>query len=715
MRRVSPYLLSLLVFLLAVSVRLSYLYQIRGNPLFEMPIVDAETYVDQARAISGGEWLGDRPFWQAPLYPYFLAITYALFGEGYTIPRGIQMILGALSCVLLYRIGRRVLGEKIALLASGMACFYGPFLHFEGELLSPALEVFLDLTAVLLLLRAARAPRWTNWLISGAVLGLAALARANVLLFVPAAIAWAWKTAREHGGMGAWGVPPSPHPLLPALSFLLGLALTIAPVTVRNYLIGGDFVLISSNAGVNFYIGNNPEYDRTVEIRPGPEWEKLVDEPRAAGIEKPSQRSRYFLAKSWSFIRAHPVSYAGLLMKKLRLFWKGEEIRRNQDVYFLRDYSWILRLLMWKRGLAFPFGLIGPLGLVGMGLSLWHRRNVLLLLFVASYALSVVLFFVCARYRIPVIPFLLLFGAYALARWIEGLRARRYKALVISVSAFAVLLAGLNHRVGAMRPMEDPEIRFNLGRSYEQKGMYARAATEYAAAVRLAPQDIRARNNLATVYAARGMYDAALREYERALELRPDDPDLMYNLGTAYLRQGRYDRAILYYERIPKTFVDVALAKFNLGYAYMRVRRNTDAIAAYRRAIELDSTYAEAQYNLGYVYSSEGRYEEAIAAYRAALASRPDYPDAENNLGTLYAGQGMMDRAIEHFRRAIELQGDHIGAHHNLAIAYGEKGLNAKALEEYETVLRLQPERSDIRRAVMRLHASEERVESDER
>ena len=59
----------------------------------------------------------------------------------------------------------------------------------------------------------------------------------------------------------------------------LPLCLIIFPVTLRNYLIGDDWVLISANGGVNFYIGNNAHYDSTVAIHPGLHWERLVGNP----------------------------------------------------------------------------------------------------------------------------------------------------------------------------------------------------------------------------------------------------------------------------------------------------------------------------------------------------------------------------------------------------------------------------------------------------
>ena len=95
---------------------------------------------------------------------------------------------------------------------------------------------------------------------------------------------------------------------------LLGCSLTIAPVTLRNYRVGDDVVLISHNAGINFYIGNNPDYDRTVFIRPGKDWAHLVEMPeREAGIDRPSRKSRFFFGRSWDYISADPLGYLSLL------------------------------------------------------------------------------------------------------------------------------------------------------------------------------------------------------------------------------------------------------------------------------------------------------------------------------------------------------------------------------------------------------------------
>ena len=104
-------------------------------------------------------------------------------------------------------------------------------------------------------------------LVPGFCLGLAALAVANILLFLPMALLWVIVARRAL---------PWPRRLLNALPLLLGASLVIAPVTLRNYLIGDDLVLISSNGGINFYLGNNANYEETIRIPPGPAWRALV-------------------------------------------------------------------------------------------------------------------------------------------------------------------------------------------------------------------------------------------------------------------------------------------------------------------------------------------------------------------------------------------------------------------------------------------------------
>ena len=93
------------------------------------------------------------------------------------------------------------------------------------------------------------------------VFGLSAIARPTILPFVAAVGVWIVVTRWRSGGIRA--------ALHEAVLFGVGVALPIAPVTLHNYLADGDLVLVASNGGVNFYIGNNPESDGVTAVVPG--------------------------------------------------------------------------------------------------------------------------------------------------------------------------------------------------------------------------------------------------------------------------------------------------------------------------------------------------------------------------------------------------------------------------------------------------------------
>ena len=184
-----------------------------------------------------------------------------------------------------------------------------------------------------------------------------------------------------------------------------------------------------------------------------------------AGIEQPSAKSRYFFAQSWQYITSAPLDFTGLLAYKGYLFLRGDEIPRNRDLYFARNDSSLLSILLWKKGLAFPFGLIVPLALLGLFAFLRTSESPegrLLALFVACYALSVVLFFVTGRYRLPAVPVLLLFAACGM----RALWQRPWPALAL----VAALLVFCNVATGAMDREGDAHEHYYLG--YATKGTY---------------------------------------------------------------------------------------------------------------------------------------------------------------------------------------------------------------------------------------------------
>ena len=179
------------ILLLAVLLRVWHLLQTRVNdPYFDHPSVDPMFYHRWAQAIAGGDLLGERVFSQGPLYPYFLGGLYALVGPSLLAARIAQLVLGTVSVLLVSLLARRVFGVRTALLAGLIAAVYTMFIFFEGLLLLATLQVFLNLCLVLALFAARDRPEFPRWLLVGALLGLSALARPNVLLLVFILLPW---------------------------------------------------------------------------------------------------------------------------------------------------------------------------------------------------------------------------------------------------------------------------------------------------------------------------------------------------------------------------------------------------------------------------------------------------------------------------------------------------------------------------------------------
>ena len=681
-----------LIVLSALGLRLFYLNELSTSPLFAVPVVDARTYVDDARYLSEVSWAGrPTPFWQPPLYPYLLGFLFSISGEDYYLPRLLQALFGVLVCGCTYLLGLRLFPPAVALGAGLAAAFYGPLIYFGGELLPTIPALLLDLALLLLLLTAPLKQRWP-WLIAGLALGLAALAVSNILLFAPVLLAWLWFSQGNFVQRGAL--------------LLLGIALVIAPVALRNYLVGDDWVLISHNAGINFYIGNNPDYQRTVDTRPGRAWLQLAEMPeREADIERPSAKSRFFFARSWDFATANPLDYAWLQLYKLYLFWHGDEIKRNIDPYFARRDSVLLTALLWKKGVAFPFGLVAPFAL--LGLVLFTRTSAgkteqghLFLLFTLTYMVSVVLFFVTARYRLPVVPLLLLyagFGVYSL--WKEA--QFRKKALV----ALPLLALMTNIGAEAMDEEGEPQQHFWLGYAYERKGMPANAMREYRWVLNQLPDHDDALLRLAALYIDEKEYHKAIDLYRKYLEFYPEADQVRYFLGNALLHLRYYEDAIATYEQVAEKRPNWAAIYGRIGYAHAMAGQLGQAADAYRHTLALHPDSTLVRYQLARLHETEGQLQAAAAEYRTLLEQAPTEPEYRIRLADLLveeatAGQTtalleqtlQAQRAEALLRRAIDLDPNRVEGYWSMGLLLARQQRYPEALVFFEKIAALAPQ-----------------------
>ena len=455
-----------------VGLRLIHLVGIKENPFFYHPIVDAWSYHrDALRIIESGNWIGNRIFFQAPLTSYLLALVYKLGGVNLLLPRIVQLLLGTFSAVGVFLLGRCLFGQRAAWIAGLAAAVYPLFIFFEGELLAPAVTIALDVTIFLLIFYYARErPGW-RWLLPGLVFGMRALATTNNLATVPVFWIWLVLLARNL----SW----SRRATLRSIAiFTLGIVLAIAPVTARNWMVQHKFVLVSSNAGLNFYLGNSGDYDHKVGMRPGPDWDEFASKHVLKGGKVGPEMSGYFFSASFKYMREHPGDYLKLLLYKTYLLLHGDEILRNQEIYAFRAYSPVLRVLLWKLpgrvGLACPFGILLPLA-VPAAFVMLRRRNLgayLLKGYAGLYALSVIAFFVTARYRLPIVMPMILLAAYGWTNFRVWWQSR-LRWIVLAGMVGAYLIANTN-----LAPMADemnPDAYYSLANTYYEQGDIASA------------------------------------------------------------------------------------------------------------------------------------------------------------------------------------------------------------------------------------------------
>jgi len=527
------HLLLAAVLLFALALRGAYPWgQVRNNPMYANLVMDSAKHDSWARSIAAGDGMPPRPYFRAPLYYYLLAALYKVVTPDPLVGRIAGCIAGALTCYLIGRLGVMLAGFRPGLLASVMAALYWPFIYFDPELLTVGLEVLLDVSLLLLLLAAARRDSPLLFLAAGIVWGLSAITRPNILAFGLGIFPWLWFVAR-------CGARP-PRRLRATALLTLGLAIPILPVALRNRLVGKEPVLIATNGGVNFYIGNNPRSDGFSAIVPGTRdtWDGgYNDTHRIAQQElgrtlSEKEVSDYWYGKAFDWIRSDGRGWLRLLFRKFGIFWCPVEMPNDQPIWFFARMSGV-SVLFW-----FGFPVVAVLGIAGFSLlrSQWSSWS-LLLAFLIIYMATVVAFFVCGRYRLPIVPVLIVSAAAGIFRAVELARTRGARSLRpygIAAALTAVGLGLFTPSLSNFNAVADATGYTLLGMHFTrppsgQKPDYRRAVECYRASLRVMPADPRCMLGLAYLLAASP--DDDLRDGVEALRLL-DRADSMPSLAA---------------------------------------------------------------------------------------------------------------------------------------------------------------------------------------
>lgn len=627
----------LLAVLLSLALRAIYLAQTRGNPFFDVPIMDEGYHDLWAREIAAGDWTARLPFFRAPLYPVLLGFVYRIFGTDpppYPGIRAFQLLLGAVTPWLVHRIARRVVPGRPAVAAAAalVVALDGILVYFEADLLLESLLAPLSVAFVLLAMRARETGSPGRWAAAGLALGLFAITRPNVLLFAPFLFLVAgWP---DRGGVAS---ARRPH-LAAAAALTLATCLCVLPVTWVNARYGGDRVLIASQAGLNFFLGNNDEANGWSATAPSlmsvDWWAGYHDAVRIAEEEsgrslRPSEVSGYWFARALRWWRAHPGDGLGLTVRKIVYFFAGTEFSNNRNLaLFLREFAPALSYSVWLLFAMMPLAVLGAV-------SLWRsgRPDARLAVgYVAVYGVSIVLFFVTARYRVPLRPILAIFAVEGARQLLVAWRASRARAagLAGAVVVFAVAV-NANGWVASHRP-SPAQFYHSVAIVLSERGDDAEALRWQERAVGYDDTYPKVNLNHGRLLMIAGRTEEAAAAFARERVLDPDDPQNLASLGQALLRLGRPEEAVPAFEDAERLGMRDAPSLYNHGIALERLGRASEAEALYARAVESDSTFADAWNNLGVLLARADRLEEALDVWERGLRANPGASRIMNNI-----------------------------------------------------------------------------------
>lgn len=660
---------------IAFAIRAAHVLTLPGNPLFLRPALDAAMHDQWARGLLAGTWPPAEPFFRAPGYPFFLGGLYALGRLLGLPPEGlparlavafVHAFVSALGAGLAALIAERTWGRRAGWAAGLVFAALWTSIYFAGELLLETLATTLALWLVWRLLAddgdGGRQPGARSLLVTGIVAGLGAITRPPLLVLLPVI---AWDLHRRRG---------MPWRSRGWAALAAGLFLTVSPVTAYNVWRGGDAVLIATQGGVNFWIGNNPESDGATAIAPGtrPTWQGGYEDTIAQAQQeagrplRPSQIDAHYMRKGLSFLVHEPGRAVSLYARKLRLLLGAGERSNNNNPYFWSKLSFVLRWPVWV-GFA-PVLVLATLGLFRRDA---HRgRRGALLACATAYALSVLVFFINGRFRLPLLALLAVPAGAGLERVWTAARGRRWPDGVTGPAVAAALgLFSASDLLGFRESHLDADAfsRFTLGNAYADAGDMARAARAWEQAL-----DAQRRYHLTAFglieeplytslgrhYLATGRAHEARQLYAEWVRNNPETVAGRIALGELLLQEGRTAEAAAQFEMVLRQHPENRPAQ--LGAAWI-LRANGDGGAALRRfqALAADAEVGVgAQFGAGLCLIDMQRWAEAEAAFLEVLRRQPDYWQALGNLAGIYERTGRTGEARRAYERLLQLRPD---------------------------------------------------------
>src|SRR5437868_3062781 len=425
------------VFLAVLLVRFCVLGRLAGSAFLVPTRGDMRFYDDWAQAIVGGQFTDHHAFYGLPGYAYLLAALYKLCSYGPYVPELLQALLDAGTALLLYKIGVTLArqsnkggGQIAGLVAAAAWAFCVPAQTYAAVLMPTAWFIFVFWFILWRIIKNQSAPDWSEALLLSLLVGLTATATATILFLIPLLVcAIGLKPA----------IPTRSHFRIVGCALVLfGVAIGTSPCWSHNYFVARDHVFLSAHIGINFWIVNNPDANGYPRFPPGLRagqaamLQDSIDVAEAAAGHplKRGEVSHYWSVKARDYIERDPGGWLRLLVLKFRTFWSAFQYDDLSIITILREQK-----------VTFPgiyFGLVATLALPMM-LLLWNTAPLSrwITAAIVLHLLALLPVFTTERYRLPIVPGLLVFAAFGLITFFNNVVAGKFN----SVISYGALLA----------------------------------------------------------------------------------------------------------------------------------------------------------------------------------------------------------------------------------------------------------------------------------
>jgi len=541
----------LFILLAALVVRILALLSIGQTIYYDFLLWDERIYHDWAVSLADGTYQSDSVYEISPLPAYLFALLYRIFGPHHLAVRIMNLLLGTLSCLVIYLAGKEMFDRRTGLLSAGIAAVYAPLILFSTVPMKTALSVLLFLTCIWLTLLAIRKSSWAYALIAGITAAAALNVRPNYMILIPATVLV----------LGIWGYR-SGHSrrriILNIAAYLVAVIVAVVPVVYRNYRAAGEPVLLTSQMGYNIYIGNNVDSEdpffRPLPFATTSPYEQgrqfTIEAGRRTGTKMSSaEASAYWIIESLKRAVKHPGPTIYRLFQKTLVLFNRYEAADHYSLEFIKDFAWIYKFSFLNFWMVFPF--------ICMGIVLLLRSSKqaqAVLLLTAAGACVLVVFYTTARYRLPFVASLFPFAAKGILEARDFLRQRRHRALLAPGCAFIAALI----------------VQFLPVKGTGDMTAYM--------------------NTHAFISMDQGKVEDALSNWKASSEA-PGAYSGFANqsLARIYFNRGDYEKAVQYLNKV-KTDSFTAAFRYELeGDMMMKKRDVPAAIEAYRKSIDINS------------------------------------------------------------------------------------------------------------------------------